>query len=316
MSNFMLFRNAVSHVLAPVMRFVGLIVALYLAVPALAATTQPTITGLHRIFATAAPSEQLRAVSSFTCGSIFSYKCTNSWTLTYVSVDPALSSFTATWDPSGINLKAELGFSVATSRTWESEVPNLVAQPTRNSPGPIRFAGINGLPNTAAATDYWSHPKQSSPTTPRGYVDDLKDLLNGIGESIGFDNKVVENPTLAIFNSSVTLVQPGLYEYTYLVTNMTAQSISFDWSDADRSGSVDPNGVVAWSIESPDSPYAVYGDLSADVLGANYSGPSTTVLPAGAALVPLPASVLLFSSSIALLGFMTRWRKRQKGMQN
>lgn len=283
---------------------------------ALAASTQPTISGIHPIFATAAQYEQIRATSDFNCGfwNASSSKCTSSWTLQYVSPDPGLDVFTATWDASGINLKATLGYAVGFSRTWVSEVPNglSVAQPSRITPGPITFTNINGLPNTNAKVDYYSHPGQTKPTTPRTIADDIKDALNAVGDFLDLGNQIVENPTLASFNSKVTLIAESTFEYAYEVSNATDAPILFDWGDAGRTGTVGPNEMITWSMVSSETPFAVYGTLAATVLGGEYYGPSTTILPSSAvpSLVPLPAPIALFAAGLSLLWVAARRRHR------
>jgi hypothetical protein len=287
--------------------------------PALfAASTQPTITDIHPIYASTFQFEQIRATSDFNCGfwNAASSKCTHSWTLQYVSPDPTLDVFTATWDAGGINLKATLGYNVAYSRTWVSDVPNgvKVAQPTRVTPGPITFSGIDGLPNTNAKVDYYNHPGKTTPTTPGSLFDDIKDALNAVGDKIGLGNEIVENPTLASFHSEVTLIADASYEYAYEVRNDTDSPIVFDWSDTGRSGTVDPNTVLAWSDVSSESPFAVYGTLDATVLGGEYSGPSTTILPSSAvpSPIPIPAPLLLLSTGLVTFGFIARKHRHRR----
>lgn len=306
-----------SPILCPFPGISSLLLALSVPLTATqAASTQPTITGTHRIYANIAPHEQLRATSTFDCGfyNSLSDNCTLSWTLAYVSLDPGLQSFSATWDSGGINLTATLGIS-ARSRTWNSEVINSrdLANPARIMPGPIRFSGVDGLPNTSAETDYYQHPKQSAPKKPddKGVFESIKDLLNAVGDAIDLGNSIVENPTLATFNSKVTLIGASTYEYLYEVANLTDTPLLFNWTDTGHSGSVDPNDVLTWSVVTGETPYAVYGSMDANVKGGDFAGPSSTILPASAVpgSVPLPSPLALLAAALVLMGINVRPRR-------
>ena len=255
----------------------------------------------------------VRTSSSFTCPT-FGTSCDFTYRLEYLSIDPTFARFDVTWDGTagGINLQSTFGFDVGIgTRTWVSELlhSTALANPAVKANRPLAFSnfvGVSpGLINVRANGDYYAHPAQTAVDQSRGVIETMQDALNSIADSVGLSTSIEENPTLATFTSTVTLVAPDLYDYRYNIVNLTDQPLVYDWRGAEKSGEVAAMSTEIFSFLTSTAPSQSHGFLAATVNGGAMLGPATTIVPTPAA-IPEPASLLLLVTGLAAAGVFGR----------
>lgn len=252
------------------------------------------------------------------------YTCEFSWNMHYQSIDPRFQVFTATWDgvsKGGLGLSGEFGFDIGVfSRTWTAEVPNMTetgavappgAPPTRDAP--LRYSNLLGANIDGSALLYATG---ATPGEVETWTDTARNASQTLKSAFGFKHKITENPDLATFLTEVVQTEPGVFEYGYVATNLTAAPLSFDWQDAGWADQVGPGETRERRFTSGLAPSVYWGSLSAVVTGGAISGPLATVVPGaapGGAAVPLPPAAALLGAAVCALAAGRRRRRAAQG---